>query len=52
MSFSQEMTQRAEADMNRMTEALIEGIIGIGGHITFHTGHTLLLIKSAGHIQD
>ena len=31
MSFSQEMTQRAEADMKRMTEALIEGVIGIGG---------------------
>ncbi|KMW58612.1 FAD binding domain protein [Candidatus Rhodobacter oscarellae] len=31
MSFSQEMTARGEADMARMTEALIEGIIGIGG---------------------
>lgn len=31
MSFSQEMTARAEADMARMTRALIEGIIGIGG---------------------
>ena len=31
MSFSQEMTQRAEADMKRMTEALIEGVIGIRG---------------------
>lgn len=31
MSFSQEMTLRAEADMKRMTQALVEGIIGIGG---------------------
>ncbi len=31
MSFSQEMTARGEADMARMTHALIEGIIGIGG---------------------
>lgn len=31
MSFSQEMTTRAEADMHRMTEELIEGIIAIGG---------------------
>jgi FAD/FMN-containing dehydrogenase len=31
MSFSQEMTVRAEADMARMTRALVEGIIGIGG---------------------
>ena len=31
MSFSQEMTVRAEADMQRMTEDLIEGIIAIGG---------------------
>ncbi len=31
MSFSQEMTVRAEADMARMTRALIDGIIGIGG---------------------
>lgn len=31
MSFSQEMTLRAEADMARMTRALVEGIIGIGG---------------------
>ncbi len=31
MSFSQEMTERGEADMHRMTEALIEGILGIGG---------------------
>lgn len=31
MSFSQEMTARAEADMARMTESLIEGILGIGG---------------------
>lgn len=31
MSFSQEMTARAEADMKRMTEALIEGIVAIGG---------------------
>lgn len=31
MSFSQEMTERAEADMARMTHALIDGIIGIGG---------------------
>lgn len=31
MSFSQEFTARAEADMARMTERLIEGIIGIGG---------------------
>lgn len=31
MSFSQEMTTRAEADMARMTRALVEGVIGIGG---------------------
>ncbi len=31
MLFSQEMTVRAEADMARMTEALIEGVAGIGG---------------------
>ncbi|MEM6305863.1 MAG: FAD-binding protein [Pseudomonadota bacterium] len=31
MSFSQEMTTRAEADMARMTRELTEGIIGIGG---------------------
>lgn len=31
MSFSQEMTARAEADMQRMTRALIDGVMGIGG---------------------
>ena len=31
MSFSQEMTVRAEADMARMTQALVEGIISIDG---------------------
>jgi len=31
MSFSQEMTARAEADMARMTRALIDGITAIGG---------------------
>lgn len=31
MSFSQEMTARAEADMQRMTRDLIDGIIAIGG---------------------
>jgi FAD/FMN-containing dehydrogenase len=31
MSFSQEMTTRAEADMQRMTQALIEGVLAIGG---------------------
>lgn len=31
MSFSQEMTARAEADMQRMTAELIDGILGIGG---------------------
>lgn len=31
MSFSQEMTARAEADMQRMTQELIEGVIAIGG---------------------
>ena len=31
MSFSQEMTARAEADMARMTRALIDGITDIGG---------------------
>jgi FAD/FMN-containing dehydrogenase len=31
MSFSQEMTTRAEADMQRMTEELIDGVIAIGG---------------------
>jgi FAD/FMN-containing dehydrogenase len=31
MSFSQEMTVRAEADMARMTRELVDGILGIGG---------------------
>jgi len=31
MSFSQEMTARAEADMQRMTRELIEAVIAIGG---------------------
>ncbi|MGJ5617885.1 FAD-binding oxidoreductase [Sulfitobacter sp. MF3-043] len=31
MSFSQEMTARAEADMARMTRDLVDGIIAIGG---------------------
>lgn len=31
MSFSQEMTTRAEADMARMTRDLIDGVIAIGG---------------------
>ncbi|MEM8773693.1 MAG: FAD-binding protein [Pseudomonadota bacterium] len=31
MSFSQEMTARAEADMARMTRALIDGVTQIGG---------------------
>ena len=31
MSFSQEKTARAEADMIRMTRALVDGITGIGG---------------------
>ena len=31
MSFSQEMTERAEADMARMTQALVDGITSIGG---------------------
>jgi len=31
MSFSQEMTARAEADMQRMTQALIDGVIALGG---------------------
>ena len=31
MSFSQEMTARAEADMARMTRNLVDGIIAIGG---------------------
>lgn len=31
MSFSQEMTARAEADMKRMTQDLIDGVIGMGG---------------------
>ncbi|SIS53334.1 FAD/FMN-containing dehydrogenase [Roseivivax lentus] len=31
MSFSQEKTARAEADMARMTRALIDGMIGLGG---------------------
>ena len=31
MLFSQEMTQRAEADMQRMTQALIDGVRAIGG---------------------
>jgi len=31
MSFSQELTQRAEADMTRMTRTLIDRIIAIGG---------------------
>jgi FAD/FMN-containing dehydrogenase len=32
MLFSQEMSARAEADMARMTSALIEAVQGIGGH--------------------
>ena len=31
MSFSQEKTRRGEADMARMTRALVDGIVGIGG---------------------
>ncbi len=31
MSYSQEMTQRAEADMARMTERLIDRVLAIGG---------------------
>ena len=31
MSFSQEMTARAEADMQRMTRELIDGVIALGG---------------------
>ena len=31
MSFSQERTTRADADMKRMTEELIEAVLGIGG---------------------
>jgi FAD/FMN-containing dehydrogenase len=31
MSFSQEKTARAEADMQRMTQELIDGVIAIGG---------------------
>jgi hypothetical protein len=31
MSFSQEMTARAEADMTRLTRDLIDGITAIGG---------------------
>ena len=31
MSFSQEMTRRAEADMARMTTALIDAVLAIGG---------------------
>ena len=31
MSFSQEMTSRAEADMARMTRELVDGVLGIGG---------------------
>ena len=31
MSFSQELTHRAEADMARMTESLIDRIVAIGG---------------------
>lgn len=31
MSFSQAMTERSEADMARMTQALIDGIVAIGG---------------------
>jgi FAD/FMN-containing dehydrogenase len=31
MSFSQEMTSRAEADMQRMTQELIDGVIALGG---------------------
>jgi FAD/FMN-containing dehydrogenase len=32
MSFSQEMTARAEADMARMTRDMIDGIVALGGH--------------------
>jgi hypothetical protein len=31
MLFSQEMSLRAEVDMQQMTEALIEALIGLGG---------------------
>ena len=31
MSFSQELTARSEADMRRMTQELIDGVISIGG---------------------
>ncbi|UOA26180.1 Decaprenylphosphoryl-beta-D-ribose oxidase [Pseudosulfitobacter sp. DSM 107133] len=31
MSFSQEMTARAESDMQRMTRELIDGVVAIGG---------------------
>lgn len=31
MSFTQEMTHRSEADMARMTTALIEAVLAIGG---------------------
>jgi FAD/FMN-containing dehydrogenase len=31
MLFSQEMTTRAEADMARMTQGLIDAVLGIGG---------------------
>lgn len=31
MSFSQEMTSRGEADMTRMTQELIDGVLSIGG---------------------
>jgi len=49
MSFSQEMTARAEADMARMTGALIDGIIGIGGsyYLPYRPHATLDQVKRA-----
>lgn len=49
MSFSQEMTARAEADMARMTRELIDGITGIGGtyYLPYRPHATLAQLQRA-----
>lgn len=49
MSFSQEMTTRAEADMARMTRDLVDGIIDIGGsyYLPYRPHPTVLQLERA-----
>lgn len=49
MSFSQEMTARAEADMVRMTRDLVDGIIDIGGsyYLPYRPHPTVLQLERA-----